>query len=93
MQKQKQAPTLQNKVFIMKLEMEAPPLPPFSPSPAASPFSPPSLPFWGLRSTQDNAQSWDAQGRLTAGQSSREVATWGLKLLPWEVSWLPSSFC
>lgn len=47
MQKQKQAPPLQNKVFIMKLEMEAPPLPPFPLFPSCSPFSPLSLPFGG----------------------------------------------
>ncbi|EDM14183.1 rCG23549 [Rattus norvegicus] len=47
----------------MKLEMEAPPFPPFSLFPSCLPPSP-SLSFWGLRSTQDNAQSWDAQGRL-----------------------------
>lgn len=67
----------------MKLEMEAPPLPPSFPFPSRLPlsFSP-----WGLGNTQDNAQSWVTKGRLTAGQSSREVANWGLKLLPWEAA-------
>ena len=52
------------------------------PSPSALfplPQQPPSfrpLPQ-GLGSIQDDAQSQDAQGRLTAGQSSREAATVG----------------
>jgi hypothetical protein len=57
---------LQNKVFIMKLEMEAPPLPPSFPFLSCLLLFFP-LPLWGLGSTQDNARSWDGQDRLTAG--------------------------
>lgn len=68
----------------MKLEMNASPLPP------SFPFPPPFLPhpsLWGLGSTQDNAQSWDAN----SGQSSREAATCRAGALPWEVGWLSLS--
>ena len=79
-------------LFIMRLEMEAPPLPPSFPFPSCIPLSFPSPPpgAWEAHKTMPRAE--DAQGWLTAGQSSREAATrGGLELSPWEVGWLPLS--
>lgn len=63
--------------FIMKLEMEAPPLPPSFPFPSCLPFSSPPCPFpreGNLGSTEPRPRAGRPRARLTAGQSSREVA-------------------
>lgn len=71
----------------MKLEMEAPPLPPSFPFPSCLPlsFPFPLLGAWEAHKTMPRA------GMPTDRQSSREAATRGAGALPWEVGRLALS--
>lgn len=87
----------------MKLEMEAPPLPPFFPFPSCLPLSFPSppLPLGPGKHTRQcpelgypgQANSWaELQGGGRVG--ALELSPWGgraLELSPWEVGWHPLS--